>query len=71
MSATATQPVAGRYDAHARRQSRRSGREKGVWIYVPAEELQAAGIDPNGPAPFYRTWAGTRGGLRARFYRER
>lgn len=61
----------GRYDALLRRQSIRRGREKGCWLYIPAEELVASGYDPNGPAPFYRVWAGTRGGLRVRLYRER
>ena len=44
-----------RYDHAERRQSKRGGRERGAWIYVPAAELLAAGIDPNGPAPLYRT----------------
>lgn len=57
------------YDHAKRRQARRSGREKGCWLYVPAEQLQAAGFAPGDPAPFYRTWASTRGGLRARLYR--
>jgi len=61
----------GRYDAMQRRQSKRTGREKGCWLYVPAEELVAAGIDPNGPPPFYRTWGSARGGLLARLYKAR
>lgn len=59
-----------KYDASARRRSRRAGRERGCWIYVPAEELRKAGIDPNGPPPFYRTWGSSRGGVFARLYRE-
>jgi hypothetical protein len=59
----------GRYDASLRRQSKRTGREKGVWVYIPAEELVAAGIDPNGPAPFYRTWGARRGSLLTRLYK--
>lgn len=54
MAAVATLS-AGRYDALERRRSNRSQRERGCWVYIPAEELQRAGIDPRGPAPFYRT----------------
>ena len=39
-------------------------------MYIPAEELAKAGIDPNGPAPFYRTWGTSRGGVMVRLYRE-
>lgn len=45
-----------RYDQARRRRGRRKGRERGVWIFIPAEELEGAGIDPHGPAPFYRLW---------------
>ena len=61
----------GRYDAMQRRQSKRHGREKGCWVYIPAEELVKADVDPAGPAPFYRVWGGRRGGLTVRLYRER
>jgi hypothetical protein len=60
-----------RYDDGLRRQSQRRGREKGCWLYVPAEELLKAGVDPDGPAPFYRTWGASRGGIFVRVYRER
>lgn len=43
-----------RYDAGVRRQGKRSGRERGCWTYIPAEELIAAGV-PTDPPPFYRT----------------
>lgn len=59
MSALATERPAvhpGRHDAAARRRAVRSGRERGCWVYIPAEELAAAGVDPQGDAPFYRTW---------------
>jgi hypothetical protein len=39
-------------------------------VYIPAEELAKAGFDPNGPAPFYRTWGTSRGGVLVRLYRE-
>lgn len=51
----------GRHDTAARRRALRKQREKGCSIYIAAEQLQAAGVDPNGPAPFYRVWAGERG----------
>lgn len=60
----------GRYDAQARRKAKRSGREAGCWAYIPAEELQKAGVDPNGPEPFYRVWGTQRGGVFVRLYRE-
>lgn len=47
--------TAGRYDAGERRQATRQGRQRGVYVYLPAVELRAAGIDPNGAAPLYRT----------------
>lgn len=51
----------GRYDPAMRRQSIRKGREKGCSVYIAAEALLHAGVDPNGPAPYYRVWAGQRG----------
>lgn len=62
---------AGRHDHALRRRSLRQGRERGCWVYVPAEDLLRAGFDPAGPAPFYRTWGGSRGGIFVRLYRER
>ena len=44
------------YDAVRRRRAVRKGRERGAWLYVPAVELEAAGIDPAGDPPFYRLW---------------
>ncbi len=44
-----------RYDKREPRQSQRQGREKGIRITIPAAELRAAGIDPNGPPPKYLT----------------
>ena len=61
--------MSGRYDKGERRKSHRKGRERGCWVYIPAEELQEAGVDPYGTAPFYRVWAGTRGGIRLRLYK--
>lgn len=61
----------GRYDSQARRQAVRRGRERGCWLYVPAEELEKAGVDVTGPPPLYRTWGTSRGGVFARLYKER
>lgn len=58
------------HDTAARRRAQRRGREKGCWVYVPAEALQRAGFDPDGPPPFYRTWGSTRGTAVVRFYTE-
>lgn len=61
----------GRYDDGLRRQALRKQRETGCSIYVPAEELLKAGIDPHGPPPFYRTWGTARGGVFIRLYKEK
>jgi hypothetical protein len=60
----------GRYDPARRRRTIRRGRERGCWLYVAAEELLRAGIDPYGPAPFYRVWGSRRGSVVVRLYRE-
>jgi hypothetical protein len=51
----------GRFDSAEWRQSTRGGRDRGCRVYIAAEQLEAAGIDPHGPAPAYRIWAGERG----------
>jgi hypothetical protein len=61
---------AGRHDPAARRQLKRSGRERGGWAYITAEQLQRAGYGPDGPAPFYRIWGGARGRYVVVLYRE-
>jgi hypothetical protein len=60
----------GRYDSALRRQSQRRGRQKGCFLYIPADELERAGFDPEGPPPFYRVWGSSRGGLFVRLYKE-
>jgi hypothetical protein len=62
--------AAGRHDPAKRRQATRGGRDRGCRVYIAAEQLQAAGYDPAGPAPFYRIWPSSRGGLFVRLYRE-
>lgn len=63
-------PANGRYDSHLRRRAIRKQREKGCSVYIAAEELRKAGVDPNGPEPFYRVWGTQRGGVFVRLYRE-
>lgn len=60
----------GAYDSARRRQAKRTGRERGCWIYIPAEELARAGIDPHGPLPLYRTWGTARRGVLVRLYED-
>ena len=59
-----------KYDSSARRRAQRRGRERGCSVYIPAEELVKAGYDPDGPAPFYRTWGSPSGGVFVRLYRQ-
>lgn len=60
-----------RHDPRVRRKSQRHGKQKGVTITIAAAELRAAGIDPEGPAPEYRVFPGSKrdGGLQLRLYR--
>lgn len=62
----------GRHDHAEPRRSKRSGREKGCWTYIPAEQLAAAGITLDGPPPLYRTWTASDGRPRVfvNLYRE-
>lgn len=72
MSALAETPrPAGRFDHALRRQSKRSGAERGCWVYVPAEVLDVTGHGGEQPAPFYRVWGSTRGRLCIQLYRVR
>lgn len=61
---------AGAYDHARRRRAKRSGRERGCWAYIAADELEKAGYSPEDPPPFYRVWGLSRGGLMLRLYRE-
>lgn len=60
-----------RYDAMARRRAQRRQRQRGVSVYIPAEELARAGFSPDDPPPFYRVWGQPRGGVFVRLYKER
>lgn len=69
---SASKPVRrnGRYDAAARRTSKRTGREKGCWVYIPAEVLDKTGYGGDGPPPYFRIWGAPRGRLTIQLYRE-
>lgn len=60
----------GRYDSGARRRAVRKGRERGCWVFVPAAELEKAGVNPADDPPFYRTWGTKSGGVMVRLYRQ-
>jgi hypothetical protein len=49
----------------------RRGKEKGAWLYVPAEQLDKAGWPHDGPPPRYRTWNGRKHTLLVQLYREK
>jgi hypothetical protein len=58
------------HDPGLRRKATRGGRQKGCFVYIPAEVLQAAKVDPAGPVPYYRTWGSKGGSVLVRLYRE-
>ena len=60
----------GRHDQGARRKAARKQRERGCHLYIPAEQLVACGIDPLGPAPWFKTWNGRKGTILVQLYRE-
>jgi len=58
------------YDSAKRRRAVRKGRERGAWVFIPAVELEAAGIDPQGDPPFYRVWSKPKRTVFVQLYRE-
>ena len=58
------------YDSVRRRRSVRSGRERGCWVYIPAEILAEAGVDPEIGRPWYRVWTGRKHNALIRLYNE-
>ena len=66
-----TAPVAGRYDSGMRRLAQRRGRERGCWVYIPAEELEKTAHGGDQPPPFYRVWGSARGRLVVQLYKRR
>jgi len=60
-----------RHDEGLRRRAQRTGREKGCWVYIAAEQLARMGYGLNDPPPYYRTWVGgSRPRLIVNLYRE-
>lgn len=55
-------------DQGQRIKATRNGRQKGIRVYIDSESLRKLGIDPDGPAPYYRIWAGRRGSCVIRLY---
>lgn len=64
------EPSKGRYDSGLRRRATRAQRQRGLRVYIPADELAKTGIDLDGPLPFYRVWAGPRGRVVVQLYKE-
>lgn len=57
-----------RRDPGQRIKAQRRGRQRGCYLYIDAGSLRKAGIDPEGPTPYYRLWAGKRGSVVLRLY---
>lgn len=58
----------GRYDPAERRKAKRSGREKGCWLFVAQEELAKTGFPLDAPPPHYRVWGASRGRIVIQLY---
>lgn len=56
-------------DTARRKKATRGGRQRGCYIYIPAEMLQAAGIDPKSVTPHYRLWSARPGSVLIRLYK--
>ena len=61
----------GRSDLGRRRIATRAARQRGCYIYIPAQVLQQVGIDPYGPTPEYRVWGDRSGGVTLRLYKRK
>jgi hypothetical protein len=59
-----------RYDSGLRRRTVRRGRERGCWLYVPAEVLREVGWSPDDPPPWSRVWPGRRRTVLVQLYGE-
>jgi hypothetical protein len=71
VSVSEPQPLSNRRDTAERRRTRRVGRERGCAVYIPADELVKAGIDPYGPPPYARVWGAPRGRVVVQLYKEK
>jgi hypothetical protein len=58
------------YDSAERRKSKRNGRERGCWVYIPAEELLRAGYDSEAEPPRYRIWPTGKGRVLLQLYKD-
>lgn len=58
-----------KYDPDERRQSQRKQRERGVWVYIPAEEMLKAGRSVFEGPPKYRVWGRRGGSVLVRLYK--
>lgn len=58
------------HDPGLRRKATRTGRQKGCWVYLPAEVVAAAQPKLGADLPYYRTWPSKGGGVLIRLYRE-
>lgn len=60
------------HDPARRRRSVRKGRERGCWVYIPGEQVEAAGIatERGSEPPFYRVWSGRKRTLLVQLYTE-
>ena len=54
MTATELQRPGYAYDPGVPRRGVRRGRERGCWVYIPAEVLREAGLPLDDPPPTYR-----------------
>lgn len=63
--------MAGSYDAARRRRGVRQGRERGCWVYIPADELVKTGTELEAPPPDYRVWGNARGRVVLQLYKPR
>ena len=57
------------YDHAIRRLAQRFGREKGLRVFIPAEELERAGYAAEEGAIYYRATGGKRGAILVQLYR--
>lgn len=68
--AAAEKTLQGGYDPGRRRRSVRTARERGCWVYIPAEELIKTGVSVFADPPLYRVWGRKRGSVLIRVYKE-